>query len=281
MDKFIKYYSTGQFAKLCGVNKKTLFHYDSIDLLKPEKTLNNGYRYYSSNQLELFSVITVLKELEMPLKEIKSFIDTRNPEKTIELFNKEKKLVEDKIKNLKRIQKLLDVKLRITNEASSSPVEAILESQKEETLVLSNKVNKTDEPYDIETFADHVKYCNQNNLSYGYPIGSIINKEYLTESFPIQNNCFIKYDYYFTKIPNLKSYKNYCKKTKGTYAVIYHKGYFDTVYESYNKLLKFISENNYKIDSCAYEEILIDEVVTKNCNDYVLKISIKVIPDNT
>ena len=53
------------------------------------------------------------------------------------------------------------------------------------------------------------------------------------------------------------------------------------MYESYNTLLKFISENNYKIDSCAYEEILIDEVVTKNCNDYVLKISIKVIPDNT
>ncbi|WP_374043130.1 MerR family DNA-binding transcriptional regulator [uncultured Clostridium sp.] len=37
MDKFRKYYSTGEFAELCGVNKKTLFHYDDIDLLKPEK----------------------------------------------------------------------------------------------------------------------------------------------------------------------------------------------------------------------------------------------------
>ncbi|MBQ3423297.1 MAG: MerR family transcriptional regulator [Romboutsia sp.] len=276
MDKFTKYYSTGEFAKLCGVNKKTLFHYDNINLLKPEKILSNGYRYYSSNQLELFSVITALKELEMPLKEIKSFIDTRTPEKTLELFQKEKKLVEEKINNLKRIQKLLDVKLKLINEASSIPIDIILENQKEETLILSSKTKITDEPYDIETFVDHVKYCTQNNLSYGYPIGSIINKENLPQKFAPTKDDFIKYDYYFTKILNSKSSKNTTKKAQGTYAVIYHKGYYNTVYESYNKLLDFIHKNNYIIDSCAYEEVLIDEVVTNKFDDYVLKISIKI-----
>ena len=29
-----KYFSTGEFAKLCKVHKKTLFHYDDIDLFK-------------------------------------------------------------------------------------------------------------------------------------------------------------------------------------------------------------------------------------------------------
>lgn len=275
MDKFIKYYSTGQFAKLCGVNKKTLFHYDSIDLLKPEKTLNNGYRYYSSNQLELFSVITVLKELEMPLNDIKSFIDSRNPENTSKLFKKEKKLIEDKISNLKRIQKLLDVKLKIMNEALNCTNEIVLEDQKEETLVLSEKIKDTYDPYDINTFVEHAKYCYANNLSYGYSIGSIINMEKLKNSTYIIDD-LIRYDYYFSKVPNLKSFNKFTKKAAGTYAVIYHKGYYDTVDISYKKLLDFIKSKKLSIDSCAYEEVLIDEVVTNNSDDYVLKISIKV-----
>ena len=30
------YYTTGEFAKLCHTTKETLFHYDSIGLLKPK-----------------------------------------------------------------------------------------------------------------------------------------------------------------------------------------------------------------------------------------------------
>lgn len=276
MDKIRKLYSTGEFAKLCGVHKKTLFHYDSIGLLMPEKIMDNGYRYYSYNQLELFSVISILKELEMPLNEIKSFINSRNPENTNDLFITEKKLVEDKINNLKRIQKLLDVKLKIMDEALHCTDQISLEYEQEETLVFSNKINDDDAPYDVNTFTEHAKYCNAHNLSYGYPIGSTIDKQKLINNNYIVNDS-IKYDYYFTKVPNLKSFNKFTKKAAGTYAVIYHKGYFDTVHDSYHRLLNFIKDENLSIDSCAYEEVLIDEVVTKNSDDYVLKISIKVI----
>lgn len=31
-----KYFTTGEFSKLCHVKKQTLFHYDEIGLLSPE-----------------------------------------------------------------------------------------------------------------------------------------------------------------------------------------------------------------------------------------------------
>ena len=80
-----KYFSTGEFAKLCNINKKTLFHYDEIGLFKPEKVLENGYRYYSIYQLEVFNVIYTLKDIGMPLKEIKNFMDKRNPDNIIDI----------------------------------------------------------------------------------------------------------------------------------------------------------------------------------------------------
>ena len=59
---------TGEFAALCGTNKRTLFHYDEIGLFSPALTDEKGYRYYSENQCDVFFTITCLKELGMPLK---------------------------------------------------------------------------------------------------------------------------------------------------------------------------------------------------------------------
>ena len=46
MSKITKeYFTTGEFANLCGVNKKTLFHYDNIGLFKPKKILENVEKF--------------------------------------------------------------------------------------------------------------------------------------------------------------------------------------------------------------------------------------------
>ena len=45
-DERAAFFTTGQFAKLCSTTKETLFHYDSLGLLKPARVGENGYRYY-------------------------------------------------------------------------------------------------------------------------------------------------------------------------------------------------------------------------------------------
>ena len=67
-----KYFTTGEFARLCNIGKQTVFHYDDIGILKPEIIGENGYRYYSYKQLEAFGTISMLKELDMPLSDIKN-----------------------------------------------------------------------------------------------------------------------------------------------------------------------------------------------------------------
>ena len=66
---------TGDFAKLCGTNKRTLIHYDEIGLFKPAYTDDRGYRYYSENQFDVFFTISCLSRLGMPLKEIGAFLN--------------------------------------------------------------------------------------------------------------------------------------------------------------------------------------------------------------
>ena len=61
------------------MKKQTLFHYDEIGLFSPTLTEENGYLYYSYRQLYTFNMIATLKELNMPLKDIKTYLDTRTP----------------------------------------------------------------------------------------------------------------------------------------------------------------------------------------------------------
>ena len=56
-----RYIKTGEFAKLVGVTKHTLFYYDKIGLFSPEIKLENGYRFYSFDQLDVFDVIQTLR----------------------------------------------------------------------------------------------------------------------------------------------------------------------------------------------------------------------------
>jgi DNA-binding transcriptional MerR regulator len=86
-----KYLTTGEFAKLCKVNKQTLFFYDQIGLLSPMMKNEKGYRFYSIRQIELFFVIDLLKDLGMSLNDIQQYIQNKSPESFLSLMYQKKR----------------------------------------------------------------------------------------------------------------------------------------------------------------------------------------------
>ena len=80
------YMTTGELARLMGITKETLFHYDEIGLFQPEIVKENGYRYYAINQMEVLNTILLLRDLGMPLKEIKFTLEERSLDKMMQIF---------------------------------------------------------------------------------------------------------------------------------------------------------------------------------------------------
>ena len=65
-------FKIGEIAELFHLNIKTLRFYDEIDLVKPEVVdPDTGYRYYSTAQFEQLNTIRYLRELDVPLNEIR------------------------------------------------------------------------------------------------------------------------------------------------------------------------------------------------------------------
>lgn len=66
----------GEFSKLARVTIRLLRHYDEIGLLKPDGIDEaTGYREYSVEQLPNMNKIMLLKELGLPLADIKTHIE--------------------------------------------------------------------------------------------------------------------------------------------------------------------------------------------------------------
>lgn len=91
-------YSTGQFAFILKVSSRTIRHYDDIGLLKPcSVNEENGYRFYSTDQIGKAKRIIGLKEAGLSLDEIKKIIN-----------GSEDDLLEIAAKRLKEIEKSID-----------------------------------------------------------------------------------------------------------------------------------------------------------------------------
>lgn len=66
----------GEFSNICKVSTKTLRYYAKIGLLLPDKiSPENGYRYYSIDQLETMLFIERLKSYNFSLEEIKVILN--------------------------------------------------------------------------------------------------------------------------------------------------------------------------------------------------------------
>lgn len=263
--------TSGQFANLKSVSKDTLFHYDRIGIFSPEIKAENGYRYYSINQLDVFNVITILKELNMPLREIKEYLSKRSPEGLIILLEKEEAILDDKIKQLQKMKNIISEKARITKVATSlEPSEILFEENDEELLVITEAEPFTGDKSIYHSMIKHEKYLNIYKIDTPHSVGWMrdTNKVLANEKF--------NYDYLFTRVSKESNYYNF-KRSKGTYLTAYHKNGYSSISDAYNKLINFAKDQGIELQGFFYEDILLDDLSVKGYEEYLIKISVRIL----
>jgi len=265
------YFSTGEFAKLCNVKKQTLFHYDDIGIFSPEIKAPNGYRFYSFTQLETFNVITILKELNMPLSDIKQYLDNRSPKEFISLMEKKNIEIINKIKELEQMSNLINKKISMTKEACKIDFQDIYLENLPKTYLIKTDAHATEEEKSLAvSLAQHINYCKDNNIYSPYIIGGMISIE------NIKNKKYSSYVYFFTQLEDNETALHNHIKEEGLYLTAYHEGGYYTIDKTYDKILKFLDSNNLLAVSYFYEDVLLDDFSVNGYENYVLKISVKV-----
>lgn len=262
------YMKINEFSFLTGIKRENLRYYDQIGLLSPEFRGDNGYRYYTRTQLTTAYLIISLREIGIGVEEIKNYIDVRTPEKMFSLFGSQKKHILKEIEKLTGILEVMQLYLDMAKEAMKYEEDSInIEYKNKEPIFLGPETSEDILNANMETHSIlFYNYASENGIDIGYPLGVIINKDFIESKV---NTTSIQF---FFKTRN--KYNSY--KPEGKYAVYYGRCAYGESFELYEKLYEFIKENNLRICSNTYEEYPLNELSTKNENQYCVKIEVMV-----
>ncbi len=116
-------FQIGEMARLFHLSVSSIRHYETLGLVTPERIdPDTGYRYYSVRQFEAFNTIRYLRTLDMPLPEIADFLRNRDVDKIEEKLRAQKAAVTEKQRELARIERKIDARLRQLQEAQAAPL---------------------------------------------------------------------------------------------------------------------------------------------------------------
>lgn len=270
-NKNIKYFTTGEFAKICKVNKQTLIYYDQIGLLSPIFKDDNGYRYYSIAQYDLFSVIELLKTLGMSLKGIQNYLAEQSPNAFLTLMRQQQQIVAQKRKELELIEGMIKVKIGSLEEAANIDFNEItIERYPEATFYLSRNIENVTEEQFVQAVADFIDELDRSQLDTGHPIGGMTRREQV-----LAGN-YTNYSHLYMEQPLPRAGHPYFKAIAGDCLVGYHIGTTETLPKTYERLFKVMMERGYKLGQYVYEEYIYDAIVKKREEDYVTKIMLEI-----
>lgn len=259
------YCTINEFAKIFGITRHTLYHYDEIGLFHPVYTAPNGYRYYSYAQYDILQFILTLKQIGVPLLEIKKYLENSTTDTVTEMAEENIKTVDEEIEKLKRMRAFMEGIVHQVEKTSKIDTSKItVETLEAVPITLSPRIFcKNDYDKSMEAYAT---FCFKNRVTISDTVGSII---------PLENIRRKKY-YDYTYVYKKSGEDTNAVIHAGQYLTGYHVGAFETCYRAYERLMDYAGKHRMRLDTQGYEEYLIDDTFSKN-NEYLAKIFIRLL----
>lgn len=263
------YFTTGEFARILGVKKHTLFHYDEIGLFSPAVKEENGYRFYYVWQMDTFEVIRALQKLGMPLGEIREYMETRSPERFLSMAEEKEAEIDQEIERLKNMKRFMRRETETVKEAMSAEVDKPKVVFRREEYLFTSEVAMTGERKLAEEIARHVRQCEQYHISMNAVGAVCLLKDLRAGRFDCYSRVYTRLDKKITALKPLV-------KPAGNYVELYYRGYDGTMEAVYPVISNFAKEQGLSLDEIWFEDMLLDELTVRRYEDYVVKVAVKI-----
>ncbi|MEK3702884.1 MerR family transcriptional regulator [Paenibacillus sp. FSL R7-0198] len=265
----------GEISKLFQIDIRTLRYYDEIHLLKPALVdENTGYRYYSIEQFESLNTILYLKALNIPLKDIKQFVDRRDIDYILALLKEQLFKTEQKLLEFEQIKKKIN--LRIHQIEHTSKMKNLFKIHKEQLaerkiVMLKQRIHHSD---NLEMWIRILE--NSSNLKSSVFLGQVGLTLSLTS---LQQKKFNEYDSIFLFVePEKHAFTEMAMKTlpQQQYLIIRFVGTHAEASYYYEELLKHADEQGLNISDNALEITYIDYGLTQDTSKFITEIQLPI-----
>lgn len=270
-----KRFTIGEMAKMHNIAESTLRYYDEKGIFHPSIVdPQTNYRYYTIDQFSLLDTIKFLRQLNIPLKEIKKYIDERNPTYALNLLEKQQEMMLKKQREIEYALAKMEHRIHLIKKATKAETDRILIKKipKRKITAIAVAPNTTDDMFDYYIHSLQKNMKQMDDSLFSGDIGVTISKKaFMQKEFQAYSSVFILLDYMPYQVHSSDSIK------AGMFACAYHYGSYEETGETYKKLMEYINQEGYEISGDSIEIGLIDWSVTENPEEQVTEIQIPVM----
>lgn len=266
-------FQIGEMAHLFQLSVSSIRHYEQLGLITPEKIdPDTGYRYYSTRQFEVFNTIRYLRALDMPLPQIREFLQGRDITRMEDMLQQQKQAVLEKQQELQRIERRLNSRLRLLHTAQSAKLGEI------EFLTLSPcRLYAKPEPlrirsyYDMELPISRLISTQPDAMVFLGKVGLSLTPEQLLK------RCFEEYSGLFLLLENEDRVQGTVLELPSQSGLrLRFRGSHPQAAEQYRRLMDYANAHRLVPAGFSREITLIDYGLTDNPEKFVTEIVIPV-----
>jgi len=244
----------GDFSKLSRITIKTLRYYDEVGLLRPAHVDDaTGYRYYDYHQLPRLNRILALKDLGFSLEEISRLLaDDLPTEQMHGMLKLRHAEIRDQVQSETGRLARVEARLRqIEKEDDVSKYDAVVKTVAPLKVAALREVVPTP-PDQGQLWQELMTHLTQEHAQLAGPCLSLYyDEEYKEKDWDIEVCQPIEGNVQETERVSVRELPGAEKM-----ACMVHHGPFTTIGEAYDALIKWISENGYRIVGPAREVYL-------------------------
>ena len=261
------YISIHEFSKLSGVESSKLRYWDEIGIFSPlKRNPENNYRYYSTAQLLALNFVTVLSQLEIPLKTIAELRKERDPNKLLNLLEKQEIQMDMEMRRLRQRYSIIHSRRELINMGVDIDETAISILHLDEKAMIQWPRNEYQEGDTfIEPLSTLISQTGEYHINLSFPVGGYYDD---LETFARAPGCpshFISIDPIGTHI-----------RKAGDYLVGYVRGYYGDMGDLPERMAAYAIENSLIITGPVYIMYLNEEISTKDQSQYLAQSSVAV-----
>lgn len=263
------YYKIQEIARLYGVAPDTIRYYEEQDLIHPKRTESN-YRLFSIRDIGTLNIIRDLRQLDMSTEEIHSYIHQRSVTSTLELYDREQALIEEKILTLKHQYQDIERSRRDVLAAMKLPVgkPRLLELPDRPCFTMeADSLPGSDVDFLLRKLERRheniIKILGNTDIGASYRL-----TDALEGSFRTVSSVFFMgtEDYMETTIP------------AGTYGSVVYRGDYHQLQDAFNALTSFLAEQGLKPCGDPFELYHIDTRETCHREEYITELQVLTSP---
>jgi len=262
--------SIKEFSEMSGLEQSTLRYWDELGLFCPaRRNTDNGYRYYSPEQIILVNFIKVLSSLHVPLKVIAQVSENRSPEAILKLMEQQEAILDTQLNRLHASYSTIHTLRDVIKQGIDVPDAEHISVQP--LAPMSIALGPYNEAWEglgfYQGFIRYCQYAKENRVNLNNPIGGYYDSMEHFLSAPSVPSRFFSVDS-----------RGNDERAAGKYLVGYARGYYGQLGNIARRLDGFAAEEKLDVSGPVYVLYLLGEISVKDTSDYLAQVCVKAGP---